>query len=80
MIGDDEIRARLQGPVNSLPTVFTRQGEIEEKFDKEYKLPVFYFTQLLGLALGVPVQELGIDKHLVSAEELIGASTQEVKT
>ncbi len=49
-----------------------RQEEIEAKSGKELDLPVFYFTQLVGLALGIPPRDLGIDKHLVSAEELIG--------
>ncbi len=29
MQAPDEIRARLQGPVNSLPTIFTRDGELD---------------------------------------------------
>jgi len=48
-----------------------RQSEIEEKFGKEYRLPVFYFTQLLGLAMGVSGRDLALGKHLVSAEDLI---------
>lgn len=50
----------------------TRQSEIEAKRGKAYGLPVFYFTQLLGLAMGVPAEELGIEKHLVDAGPLIG--------
>ena len=48
-----------------------RQAEIEERAEKRYGLPVFYFTQLLGLALGVPAAELGIDRHLVDAGALL---------
>ena len=29
MQAPDEIRARLRGPVNSLPTIFTRDGELD---------------------------------------------------
>ena len=33
-----------------------RQKDIEAKFGRRYNLPVFYFTQLLGLALGCPAE------------------------
>ncbi len=49
----------------------TRQAEIEEIEEKRYGLPVFYFTQLLGLAMGMPAAELGVDRHLVDAAELL---------
>ncbi len=51
----------------------TRQGEIEKTAGKEFKLPVFYFTQLMGLALGISPKKLAIGKHLVSADGLVGA-------
>jgi heterodisulfide reductase subunit B len=50
-----------------------RQAEIEEKSGREYKIPIFYFTQLMGLALGIPAADLAIGKHLVSADALVGA-------
>lgn len=49
----------------------TRQAEIEKRTGKQYGLPIFYFTQLIGLAMGIPAAELGIDRHLVEAGELI---------
>ena len=35
------------------------------------KMPVLYFTQLMGLALGLPHQELGFEKLCVSPDELL---------
>ncbi len=35
------------------------------------KMPVLYFTQLLGLALGVPVEKLGFDQHYVDPAVLL---------
>lgn len=46
----------------------TRQEEIETKYNAQYKLPVFYFTQLLGLAFGIPAEKLGMPRHLVSTD------------
>ena len=54
----------------------TRQSEIEARRDKQYRLPVFYFTQLLGLAFGIPGERLGLDKHLVDTGELLSDRTE----
>jgi heterodisulfide reductase subunit B len=42
-----------------------RQRDIERKFDREYNLPVFYFTQLLGLAMGCSASELSLGSLVV---------------
>jgi len=52
-----------------------RQGEIEAKAGKKYGLPIFYFTQLLGLAMGIPGKDLGLGKHLVDPSGLLGERT-----
>lgn len=49
----------------------TRQVEIEKKYNTQYDLPILYFTQIMGLTLGIPADELGIQKHFVSANELL---------
>jgi heterodisulfide reductase subunit B len=49
----------------------TRQPEVEKEYNTKYGLPVFYFTQLIGLALGIPAEQLALQKHFVSAEGLI---------
>lgn len=48
-----------------------KQKAVESKFDIEIDLPVIYFTQLMGLAMGIRPEELGLDKHLVPADTLI---------
>lgn len=47
------------------------QGEIGRLLGKKISLPVLYFTQVLGLALGVPEKELGLDEALVSARKIL---------
>jgi len=49
----------------------TRQTEAEERRGEKFGIPIFYFTELVGLALGYGKRELGSDKHLVSAEPLL---------
>jgi heterodisulfide reductase subunit B len=47
------------------------QPTLEEMFGVEYNLPVLYFSQLLGLALGFEPKELGLKKNKVKATELL---------
>jgi len=43
------------------------QTQVNEEFGTDFSMPVLYFTQLLGLALGISRRRLGIGKELVSA-------------
>jgi heterodisulfide reductase subunit B len=55
----------------------SRQSEVEAKFGTQYRMPVFYFTQLVGLALGIEPKKLGIQRHLVDPMPLLsGAPAQ----
>ena len=45
-----------------------RQAQINKFFHKNYHLPVFYITQLLGMALGLTPQSVMLDKLFVSPE------------
>jgi len=47
------------------------QGDIERKYDTEFNLPVFYFTQLVGLSLGIEPERLGIEKNTVDPWTLL---------
>jgi heterodisulfide reductase subunit B len=42
-----------------------KQSVIEKKLGEPLKLPVYYLSDLIGLALGLSEQELRIDKHFV---------------
>jgi heterodisulfide reductase subunit B len=50
-----------------------RQRDIEMRHGRRYKLPVFYFTQLLGLAMGAPAEELSLGSLVVPPHELLEA-------
>jgi len=49
----------------------SRQGEIERIYGRTFSLPIFYFTQLLGLGLGLGNKELGLEKMNVSPFPLL---------
>ena len=46
----------------------TRQEEIERTYGTDYKLPILYFTQLMGISFGLSPRELLLGKHFVDAE------------
>ena len=47
------------------------QERISRKFGKDYYLPILYFTELIGLALGLPEAAGWFDKHLVDPKPLL---------
>jgi len=48
-----------------------RQKEIEGVYRTEYGLPVFYITQLVGLACGLSAEKLGLDALIVNPKPLL---------
>lgn len=44
------------------------QPQVNRRFGTAYRLPVLFFTQLLGLALGCSERELGLHRNLVPFE------------
>ena len=48
-----------------------RQLDIERQMGKSYRMPVVYITQLIGLCLGLSPDELGLDKLMISAADVI---------
>ncbi|MDP2727961.1 MAG: CoB--CoM heterodisulfide reductase iron-sulfur subunit B family protein [Dehalococcoidia bacterium] len=49
----------------------TRQKAVEAHYGEKAGLPVMYFTQLMGLAMGYSAQELLLDKHLTDTLPLL---------
>lgn len=46
------------------------QDKINARFKTSYRVPVLYFSQVLGLALGIKADKLGLGRHIVSTAEL----------
>ncbi len=47
------------------------QRRVESLYEREYKLPVLYYPQLLGLAMGMTVDEVGIKLNRVKPLRLV---------
>ncbi len=47
------------------------QGKISQENGKEYNLPIFYFSELMGLAYADPAAPKWIGQHMVNAKPLL---------
>ncbi len=47
------------------------QSNINKHFGTDFDIPILYFTQLMGLAMGHDPKELGIGKEIVSAKSAL---------
>jgi len=47
------------------------QMKIDKKSGVEHKIPILYYPQILGLALGIGPKELGLHMNIVKTEELL---------
>ncbi len=47
-----------------------KQKAVESKFNIKIDMPIIYFTQLIGLSMGLDPRELGLTKHFVPADRL----------
>jgi heterodisulfide reductase subunit B2 len=48
-----------------------RQQDINKELGRNYRMPVIYITQLLGLCLGLKTSELGFEKLMVSPADVL---------
>jgi heterodisulfide reductase subunit B len=48
-----------------------RQQQINEKFNTDFKFPILYFTELMGLAMGIKPKDLGLFKHLTEVDDFL---------
>jgi heterodisulfide reductase subunit B len=47
------------------------QGQVNRHFGTEFALPILFFTQMIGLAMGMPPESLGIGREIVSAAAVL---------
>jgi heterodisulfide reductase subunit B len=48
-----------------------RQQQINDKFGTNFNIPIFYFTELMGLAFGIEAKDLGVFKHLTEVGDFL---------
>lgn len=62
------IEAGAQALVTSCPLC---QSNIEMRRNPEFNIPSFYFTELMEIALGIPIKKMWFKKHLVNPLPLL---------
>jgi len=53
------------------------QGKINKRFNTNISLPILYFTQLLGLAIGISGDRLGFNRSIVPVDSLLATAKVE---
>ncbi|MFQ5801193.1 MAG: CoB--CoM heterodisulfide reductase iron-sulfur subunit B family protein [Candidatus Hydrothermarchaeales archaeon] len=48
-----------------------KQRRIQKRFERELGIPIIYFTQILGLALGIEPKKLGLNKNITSTKKVV---------
>jgi heterodisulfide reductase subunit B len=48
-----------------------RQSQVNAALGTNFNIPILYFTQIVGLTYGFSPKELGLDKLIVSADDLV---------
>ena len=46
------------------------QDDAQETTKSKARVPVLHLSQLVGLALGIPAKQLGLDYNVISASKL----------
>jgi heterodisulfide reductase subunit B len=57
----------------------TNELRIEKMFNEAYGIPILHYPQLLGLAMGIPYEELAFNELRVNAQKLIQQVTEGAK-
>ncbi len=49
----------------------SRQPEVEQVIGRKLGIPILHLPQLVGLALGIPAEKLGLNRHVVQVETVL---------
>lgn len=44
-----------------------RQPQVNKQFRESFNIPIYYFTELIGAAMGIDPKDFGADKHIIDA-------------
>jgi heterodisulfide reductase subunit B len=52
------------------------QGEVNREFGTDFAIPIVYFTQLMGVALGIAPKDLGFGGELIPVEPVLACAAR----
>ena len=47
------------------------QDKINKKFHSSLSIPILYFSQIIGMAMGLPAKKLGLQRSLVNLKQVM---------
>jgi len=47
-------------------------SKVSKEYKEDFQIPILYFTQLMGLALGIPKEDLGFKRSIISLKDMWG--------
>ncbi len=56
------------------------QMQVNQEFGTDFSLPIMYFTQLLGIGMGLPKKKLGIGTEFISTDRILTYAKEQVST
>jgi heterodisulfide reductase subunit B len=56
------------------------QSNINKHFGTSFNLPILYFTQMIGLAIGLSAKELGLGREIVPSAPVLEKIGTEIET
>ena len=56
------------------------QMQVNQEFGTDFSLPIMYFTQLLGIGMGLPKKKLGIGTEFISTDRILTYAKERVPT
>ncbi len=54
------------------------QMQVNQEFGTDFSVPIMYFTQLIGLAMGLPPKKLGIGTEFISTNKVVKFAKERV--
>jgi heterodisulfide reductase subunit B2 len=56
------------------------QGKVNNAFNTAFDVPILFFSQLLGLALGIEADALGFGKEIIDSKDVLAAKLDQEET
>ncbi len=76
----DEVKNKADCLVVVCPSCFQQYDSVQKLMKEKPDVPVFYYLELLGLALGIEPESLGLSTHKISVSNLVNRINEGVES
>nr|MDO8079719.1 heterodisulfide reductase-related iron-sulfur binding cluster [Candidatus Freyarchaeota archaeon] len=75
----DEVKNKADCLVVVCPSCFQQYDSVQKLMKEKPDVPVFYYLELLGLALGIEPESLGLSTHKISVSNLVNRINERIE-